>query len=62
MIGNDQKIPVRVLPGCIGGHGNRAEFLAHQAADVYFLPHLMQELDLINRISYHKEMEKMSRI
>ena len=22
------------------------------------LPHLMQELDLINQISYHKEMEK----
>lgn len=25
MIGDDQKIPVSILPGCIGGHGNRAE-------------------------------------
>ncbi len=25
---------------------------------MYFLPHLMQDLDLINQISYHKNMEK----
>ncbi|MCI5131637.1 MAG: hypothetical protein D3904_08950 [Candidatus Electrothrix sp. EH2] len=25
---------------------------------MHFLPHLMQELDRINRISYHKDMEK----
>jgi hypothetical protein len=33
MISNDQKIPVRILPGFIGGHGNHAELLSHQAAD-----------------------------
>jgi hypothetical protein len=33
MISNDQKIPVRVLPGFIGGHGNRAknQFYNNQA-------------------------------
>ena len=58
MISDDQKIPVRVLLGCIDGHGNRTELLSHQAADVYFLPYLMQDLDLINQTSYHKDMEK----
>ena len=38
MIGNDQKIPVRILPGCIGGYGNRAESLSHQESDDALLP------------------------